>query len=108
MRISKTILLAGLAAAALSLTAAQARGPGIILYQEDRFGGDSRAISEDQPDLDWIHFDDRVSSVEVRHGVWELCEHSHYRGRCVTIDHDVGKLSRIGFDDRASSVRRIR
>jgi hypothetical protein len=108
MRISKAILLAGIAATMLSFTAAQARGPGIILYQEDHFGGDSRALSEDQPDLDWIHFDDRVSSVEVHHGTWELCEHSQYRGRCITVDHDVGKLDRLGFDDRASSVRRIR
>ncbi|MEJ1969726.1 MAG: beta/gamma crystallin-related protein [Rhizomicrobium sp.] len=52
-------------------------------------------------------FDDRVSSLEVRRGVWELCEHAYYRGRCITMDHDVAKLSRLGFDDRTTSIRRI-
>jgi hypothetical protein len=107
----KTLSLGLLAAALLAASSAQAAPHshvGIILYQEDNFGGDSREIRDDQPDLDWIHFDDRVSSVEVRHGVWELCQDSHYRGNCITVDHDVAKLSHLHFDDRMSSLRRIR
>ena len=107
----KTLSLAVFAAALLTASSASAAPHshvGIILYQEDIFGGDSREIREDQPDLDWIHFDDRVSSVEVHHGVWELCQDSHYRGACITVDHDVSKLSRLHFDDRMSSLRRIR
>ncbi len=98
------------AALLLAASAAQAAHSrvGIVLYQEDHFGGDSREIRDDQPDLGWIHFDDRVSSVEIRHGVWELCEDSRYRGRCITVDHDVDRLSRLRFDDRISSLRRIR
>ena len=106
MRFSRVSLL--IACAMLFATAAQAAHVNVILYQEDRFNGDSREIRDDQPDLDWIHFDDRVSSIEVRHGVWELCADSHYRGRCITVDHDIAKLSDLGFDDRASSIRRIR
>jgi hypothetical protein len=112
MRKFKTALLVGFGAALLlAAPAAQAaRGShvGIILYQEDNFGGDSRELRDDEPDLDYIHFDDRVSSVEVRHGVWELCQDSHYRGACITVDHDVSKLDRLHFDDRISSVRRVR
>ena len=108
MRISKAGLLAGIAALVLLSTGAQARHASITLYQEDHYGGDSRDVRDDQPDLDWIHFDDRVSSVEVHSGVWELCSDSRYRGRCITVDHDIGKLDRMGMDDRISSVRRIR
>lgn len=108
MRFANTSLLAvvGLLLALTPATAAHRAT--IVLYQEDNFGGDSRVLHDDSPDLDWIHFDDRVSSVEVRGGVWELCQHSHFRGRCITVDHDIRKLSRLGFDDTASSVRRIR
>ena len=109
MRISKAGLLAGFAALALLSTGAQAaHHASIILYQEDHFGGDSREVRDDQPDLDWIHFDDRISSVEVHGGVWELCSDSRYRGRCITTDHDIDKLDRLGMDDRISSVRRVR
>jgi hypothetical protein len=110
MRISKWGLCAGLAGVLLVLAApaANAARVGIILYQEDNFGGDSRELTGDQPDLGWIHFDDRVSSVEVRHGVWELCTNDHYRGRCITVDSDISKLSRLGMDDKISSVRRLR
>ena len=108
MRISKAGLLAGIAALLLLSTGAQAaRHASITLYQEDHYGGDSRDLRDDQPDLGWIHFDDRVSSVEVHGGVWELCSDSRYRGRCISVDHDIGKLDRMGMDDRISSVRRI-
>lgn len=110
MRISKSALFAcaGAVLLAAAPSAALARGATIVLYQEDNFGGDSRTLHDDAEDLDWIRFDDRVSSVEVRRGVWELCEHSHFRGRCITVDHDISKLDRLGMDDRISSVRRIR
>ena len=81
---------------------------GIVLFKQDNFSGDSRALHEDIANLDWIHFDDRASSVEVRRGVWELCQDSFYRGRCITVDQDVAKLSHLHFDDTISSVRRIR
>jgi hypothetical protein len=108
MRISKFGL--GLAGALLllSASAAQAARVGIIVYQEDNYGGDSRMLNDDQPNLSWIHFDDRISSVEVRHGVWELCSDSEYRGRCITVDTDIPKLSRLGMDDKISSIRRVR
>ena len=109
MRIFKAARLAGTGAILLlsAATALAAPRAGIILYQNDNFGGDSRILRDDIANLDRIHFDDRVSSVEVRRGVWELCERPHYRGRCITVDHDIAKLSRLHFDDRTSSVRRV-
>ena len=111
MRFSKTLLLAGAAVAAAALcgpAAIAAHGPGLIVFQEDNFGGDSREIRDDEPDLGWVHFDDRISSVQVNRGRWLLCEHSQYRGRCITVDHDIRKLDRLGFDDKTSSIQRLR
>ena len=109
MAISKTGLLAGFAALTLLATGAQsAHRASITLYQEDHFAGDSRTLYGDKPDLGWIHFDDRTSSVEVRGGDWLLCTDSRYGGRCVEVDHDIGRLERMGMDDRISSVRRLR
>ena len=108
MKVFTAGLLAGFAALLVTAQAGAAPHGGLIVYQEDNFGGDSRTIREDQPDLGWIHFDDRISSLEVRRGVWELCEDSNYRGRCITVDHDVSRLDRLGFDDKTSSIRRVR
>ena len=110
MRMFKTAFLAASCASALWGAPAALAAPRaeIILYQDDNFGGDSRIVRDAVPDLGWIHFDDRVSSVDVRRGVWELCQDSHFRGRCITLDHDISKLSRLHFDDTISSVRRVR
>lgn len=110
MRIWKSGLLACVGALALlsASDANAARRGGIIVYQQDYYDGDSRDIRDDVENLDWIHFDDRISSVQVRRGVWELCEHSHFRGHCITVDHDIPKLDRLHFDDKISSIRRVR
>ena len=108
MRISKAILLAGVAAATLALgTVVASARPAIVLYQQDYFRGGSYEPRAVEPDLGWVHFDDRASSVDISRGTWELCTDSRFRGRCVTLDHDVRKLSDIGMDDKISSVRRI-
>jgi hypothetical protein len=108
MKFAKAVLLAAGAVALLSVTAAEARPrPSIVVYKQDNYNGDSRVITEDIANLDWIHFDDRISSVSVRRGVWELCEHAFYRGRCIRVDGDIPKLDRLGFDDVVSSIRRI-
>ena len=47
---------------------------------------------------------DRVSSVEVRRGVWQLCEDAHYKGHCITLTpgrHHIGGR----LHDEASSIR---
>lgn len=111
MRISKALLIAGMSAAvalAATGTADARRAASITVYQEDDYGGDYRTITDDIENLDWEHFDDRISSVDVRRGRWLLCEHSHYRGRCITVDGAIPRLDRLGFDDRISSIRRLR
>jgi hypothetical protein len=86
--------------------AAHAQGrPGIILYQEDNFRGNQLPVDGPIPNLDRLRFNDRVSSVRVLYGAWELCDDAFFRGRCVTVGRDEPKLGRLGMDDRVSSVR---
>ncbi len=52
-------------------------------------------------------FANRVASVEVRGGVWELCDQAVWRGNCVTVDQDVSDLSSLGLNGAVMSARPI-
>jgi hypothetical protein len=78
----------------------------ITLYQHERFGGRSRAFDDDQP---WLgDFADMASSAYVQGGRWQLCTRRYYRGRCVTIDVNIGNFNALGINDRVESLRRVR
>jgi hypothetical protein len=100
---------AAMATASLSFAAAvHAQGrPRIVLYQEDNYRGASVEVNGDIARIKQMHFDDRVSSIRVLSGTWELCEDDVFRGRCITVSRDVPRLDRIGFDDRLSSLRPV-
>lgn len=80
---------------------------GIILFEHRDYGGESRPIRGDEPDLSRIGFNDRVSSVRVQRGDWEACEHAYFRGRCWRLSYDVRVMSN-SQNDRISSIRRLR
>jgi hypothetical protein len=85
--------------------AAQGQGRlGIILYQEDNFRGNELPVDGSVRSLSPLHFNDRISSVRVISGAWQLCEDDFFRGRCVVVTQDESKLGRLGMDDRISSV----
>jgi hypothetical protein len=101
----RTLALGALAAAVTLVVGTDVyaqRGPQIILYQEDNFRGNQYPV---QGPTEKLRFDDRASSVRVVSGSWQLCEDDNFRGRCVTVDQDVPKLSRLGMDDKISSLR---
>jgi hypothetical protein len=105
---------AAMAAASMSLAAtashdaALAQGrPRIVLYQEDNFRGASLEVNGDIARIKQMHFDDRVSSIRVLSGAWELCEDDVFRGRCITVSRDEPRLDRMGFDDKLSSLRPV-
>lgn len=84
-------------------------GPGtgdaaVVLYDHGDFGGRSLAVNGPVPSLGELDMGDRVSSAEVRWGVWQLCTDSHYKGACITLEpgrhHIDGRLH-----DQASSIR---
>jgi Beta/Gamma crystallin/CVNH domain len=80
----------------------------ITIYKLDKFEGVSRTYSTDVPDLDDDGFADKASSVKVDGGVWELCDRTYYRGKCVRVGRSIADLDVLDFDNRAASIRRIR
>jgi hypothetical protein len=74
-------------------------------FEHDDFGG--RRITLDRPRgrLDRMGWDDKISSIGLDGGPWEVCEDDRFEGRCVVIDHPVARLGDIGLDDKISSVR---
>jgi Beta/Gamma crystallin len=47
----------------------------------------------------------QARSLQVRGGVWEVCESSGFRGCCVTVSSDVANLESIGLRNVVGSVR---
>ncbi|MEM7767539.1 MAG: beta/gamma crystallin-related protein [Pseudomonadota bacterium] len=81
-------------------------GPELVIYGDRRFSGPS-AVIDGPADLRGSRFNDRVSSIEVLSGRWEVCTDPGFRGRCEIIDYDAAQLTRIGLNDKITSLRPI-
>lgn len=83
--------------------------PGVMLFSERDFTGDSFFLEADTPDFtqvflpDGTSLNDWAASARVV-GDWEICEHIHYEGQCHPIAGDLPDLG--AFDRSASSLRR--
>jgi Zn-dependent protease with chaperone function len=75
----------------------------VELYEHIDFGGKSLRILEGSSLLDRA-WNDRVSSLRVRDGKWEICRHSEFRD-CRTVDGDLADLRSLGWNDVISSLR---
>lgn len=79
----------------------------VELFTDSRFEGPSVSIRSNVRTLDDLNFNDRVSSLIISEGQWELCEHADYRGECVV--YGPGRYPNVGgMNDRFSSIRRVR
>lgn len=78
-------------------------GAEIIIYEHDNFGGESRRLRGATPNFDNIGFNDRVSSIIVRRGTWELCRHANFSGVCFT--YEPGEYRSVWANDAFSSAR---
>lgn len=107
----RALLAAGLATLAIvPMGEAQRRPSGpasIILYSDTNLRGQSVELRADQPNFNLIQFNDRPRSVEVKGGVWLLCEHSNYNGRCEYVDGTVRNLATLNLSGVISSARRV-
>ncbi|KCZ55831.1 hypothetical protein HY29_10735 [Hyphomonas beringensis] len=86
---------------------ARGHGGGIVLHADARFSGESIRLKGAEPDLSRFHFNDRVSSISLRSGAWEVCTDANFRGRCEIIDADVARLNAYRLNDNISSVRPV-
>ena len=96
----KTLAVAGAVAFAIQASAQ------VTFYEDRNFEG--RAITTDRPigNLGRTDFNDRASSAVVRNGAWEVCEDSHFEGRCAVLrPGNYRNFREMGLNDKISSVR---
>jgi hypothetical protein len=96
-----------LAAAAVLATFAQAAFAGeITLFTDNDFRGGRVTVARDAHNLADIGFNDRASSLIVRSGVWQLCEHKDFGGYCA--EFGPGEYRELpNFNDSISSAREV-
>src|SRR5438067_8156528 len=97
-----------LAAAAVLATLTHTAFAGeLTLFADSDFRGARVTLQGDARDLRQMNFNDRVSSLVVRSGTWELCQDSNFSGRCAQFGPGEYRVL-PGFNDAISSVRELR
>lgn len=86
----------------------RSRAPEATVFIDDDFRGRSLTLNHGIRRLGSSGFEDKISSIGIRSGVWLVCSDDDFRGRCVTLDRSVGRLSAIGMEDNISSIRPLR
>lgn len=78
----------------------------LVIYEKQGLGGRSMVAQDDIVSLRRTGFDERISSVEVIGGPWEVCQDDGYAGRCAVLRPGrYPSLSEMGLDNRISSMR---
>lgn len=83
-------------------------GEAIILYSGSRFSGESIEVTGPIRYLRRTGLNDRVSSLRVLSGTWQVCTHPDFRGRCEIFTGRAPRLSRLDLNDTISSIRPVR
>jgi len=98
------VALAG-ALLAFSLQAEAAEvAPSIIVYGNTNATGDNLTIKQATANLATVGYDDRISSVVVVSGSWELCTDKDYKGKCTTLGQGLHNLDAT-MNNLVSSLR---
>ncbi|WP_332861398.1 beta/gamma crystallin-related protein [Janthinobacterium svalbardensis] len=78
----------------------------MTLFKDSSFRGPAVSVRSDVADLSRLGFNDKTSSIIVRSGTWEVCQHAGYRGQCRLLRP--GRYSSMpGMNDAISSVREM-
>lgn len=80
----------------------------VTLYEDAGYRGARISIRRWHSDLSRTPFNDRVSSIRTRGGLWQVCTDANFRGRCITLTGSVANFERLGINDQISSIRRVR
>jgi hypothetical protein len=81
-----------------------AGGTAIVGYTAPNFRGRSLVFSHDEADLRNLGLNDRIASVRVLGGRWQICTDINYVG-CRSVTADIPDLGAIGWRSRISSIR---
>ncbi len=91
----------------LALPVAAAQAAEVNLYEHAEFGGRSIVLRETSPSLSPLSFNDRVSSVVVISGRWELCSEEGHQGQCIVLTRGHYPTLERRLNDRISSAREL-
>lgn len=84
-------------------------GGDITFFEHSEFRGQRIDGETDIVDFLDVGFNDRVSSVVVNRGRWQICSDGGYRGRCVVLEPGLyPRLDDLQMNDVVSSARRLR
>lgn len=102
----KRSITAALLAGASWLASAGAQAGELTLFSRAEFGGRQMSVTGPVADLARAGFNDRASSLVVRSGRWQVCEHANFQGECVFLDRgEYADLRHLG--ERISSLREV-
>lgn len=76
----------------------------VVVYTAPNFRGRSLVFSHDEADLRQVGLNDRIASVRVLGGRWQICDNINFSG-CRSVSQDIPDLNAIGWGSRISSIR---
>jgi|GEM_PF-3425882 len=78
----------------------------ITLFTAKGAAGRKVTLHNNQPDLSQLGLKDKVSSITVQSGIWQVCTAVSYKGYCVRLPPGYyGNLGTLGINDSVSSLR---
>ena len=77
----------------------------LVFYERTNFRGDAREVLNSSNNLGSMG--ERVRSVRVYGGTWELCEGAFRNARCVTVTDSVSDLRSLGFRNGVTTAREV-
>lgn len=105
--VAGAVLLIAATAALAQPTYDRDRAPRAEFFVDDDYRGRSIVFEGPIAALARTGIEDRISSIGIQSGAWEVCEDDNFRGRCVIVDRSVSRLTDMDFDDRISSLRPV-
>ncbi len=79
----------------------------VVVYKDGNFSGEFAIITQSITHLDDDTLNDEISSIRIRRGSWQVCEHPNFGGRCQTLTKDTAKLGVYKLNDNVSSIKKI-
>jgi hypothetical protein len=79
----------------------------ITVWEHENFGGASRVIESSVSQLDSAGWNDRISSLRIDSGQWEVCRDNDFRNCRTFSGGEVAKLASTGWNDTISSLRPV-
>jgi hypothetical protein len=80
---------------------------GALVHADAGYRGGALQLDGVVPDLSRLRFNDRISSISILSGVWEVCTDANFRGKCATLDTSMPRLNDLRLNDNISSIRPV-